>query len=252
MQETEIEIEEKIQRSATLQPSGKKNSWQIFDRIAPRYDFLNRLLSFRRDVAWRNKLSDYLPQGEALRVLDLATGTADVLLSLFSTSRRVKSGVGIDRSEKMLEIGRAKIRQRGLQDAILLVNADATGIPFPPESFHAVTMAFGIRNVADVPAALEELFRVLKPDGRALILEFSLPENALFRKLYLFYFRHILPLLGGIISGDYPAYRYLNRTVETFPYGQHFCELLENAGFLNVGYHPLSQGIATIYQGDKI
>lgn len=221
----------------------------MFDRIAPRYDLLNRLLSMRRDVVWRNRLADQLPDRANLRVLDLATGTADVLLTLAKRKQSaLQQGIGLDMSHGMLVRGRDKIASN---KRLALVRADATCIAFPEDTFDAATIAFGIRNVADVPAGLREMHRILKPGGRALILEFSLPANRILRAGYLFYFRHVLPRIGGMVSGDAAAYRYLNETVETFPYGDRFCALMRDAGFVGVEHFPLTFGIATLYQGDK-
>lgn len=222
----------------------------MFDRIAHRYDLLNRLLSLGQDVVWRKKVAAHLPDLAQMQVLDLATGTGDLLLTLARRNDNVAGGVGIDLAEKMLEIGRQKITRQGLDGMLRLQAGDAVQIPFDDQQFDAVTISFGIRNVLDVPRSLSEMRRVLNPGGRALILEFSLPANALLRKLYLFYFRHVLPRIGGLISGDSYAYRYLNETVETFPYGEAFCELMRQAGFEAVRMTPLTFGIATIYQGD--
>jgi demethylmenaquinone methyltransferase/2-methoxy-6-polyprenyl-1,4-benzoquinol methylase len=221
----------------------------MFDRISHRYDLLNHLLSMNRDVAWRKRMSRHLPDRPDLKVLDLATGTADQLLSLYD-SGKVGSGVGIDLAEKMLEVGRRKIKQRGLESALELQIGDAENIPFDDNRFDAVSISFGIRNVIDVPHALSEMHRILNSEGRALILEFSLPKSRWIRSLYLIYFRKILPRLGGLISGDREAYQYLNDTVETFPYGEEFCRLMRDAGFDNVQAIPLTFGIATLYRGD--
>lgn len=223
----------------------------MFDRIAPRYDLLNRLLSFRRDIAWRKTLCSRLSDRPHQRVLDLATGTADVLLALHDHTRNVESGVGLDMSSGMLARGKDKIAQRDLEGQFSVLLGDAASIAIANDTFDAATMAFGIRNVADVNAALGEIHRVLKPGGRALILEFSLPRNPMIRGLYLFYFRHVLPHLGGLISGDRSAYRYLNESVEAFPYGEAFAQLMRRAGFSSVEAIPLTFGIATLYQGDK-
>lgn len=225
--------------------------WKMFDRIAHRYDLLNRLLSMWQDVRWRNRVARHLPDRDEQNILDLATGTGDLLISIFNHSKRVKSGIGIDMAEKMLEFGRPKLVKRNLQDAITLQTGNATDIPFEADRFDAVTISFGIRNVTDVSQSLGEMHRVLNDGGRAIILEFSLPKNKLMRSSYLFYFRNVLPKIGGIISGDSFAYRYLNETVESFPYGQDFCDLMTSVGFKNVRQTPLTFGIATIYQGDK-
>lgn len=224
--------------------------WRMFNRIAGRYDFLNHFLSFNRDVAWRNQVVKMLPPNNNLHVLDLATGTADQLLAL-NQSGRIAKGVGIDPAEKMLEIGREKISKRGLEDKFELQPGSAEKISATDGKFDAVTMAFGIRNVTDVSQTLGEIYRVLKPGGRALILEFSLPKYTFMKWGYLFYLRHILPHIGGMLSGDSAAYRYLNVTIESFPYGDSFCELMRQSGFDKVSFHPMTLGVATIYQGEK-
>lgn len=243
-------MELQVNHKREQQTPERANVHYMFDRIAHRYDLLNHLLSANRDKAWRRKLNGLLPEGNHLKVLDLATGTADQLLSIHD-SGRVSEGVGVDPAEKMLAIGRDKIAARQLEKKLSLQPGQAEQLPFEENSFDTVTISFGIRNVTDVPAALGEMHRVLKKNGRALILEFSLPTNGLIRRSYLFYFRHILPRLGGWISGDSEAYRYLNQTVETFPYGEQFCDLMRRAGFVEVKENRLTFGIATIYQGDK-
>ncbi len=235
---------------APQETPSRQHVWTMFDRIAHRYDLLNHLLSGNRDVAWRRKMATMLPSRSALDTLDLATGTGDQLLTLAETGK-LRSGVGIDLAEKMLAIGREKIEQRKLSATLRLQTGDAGAIPFGDSLFDVVCISFGIRNVLDVPTALREMHRVLRPGGRALILEFSLPRNGIVRRSYLFYFRHILPLLGSIISGDSYAYRYLNQTVETFPYGEAFCSMMKDAGFTDVTATELTFGIATIYSGDK-
>ena len=239
---------------AALRPKAesppRQQVWEMFDRIAHRYDLLNRLLSFGRDVSWRKQVVRHLPPGAGLRVLDLATGTADVLIAL-ARSGRLAAGVGLDRSAGMLALGVRKIRDRGLADRLSLVQGDAVNLGLRANAFDAVTMAFGIRNVTDMDAGLREMLRILTPGGRALILEFSLPGNRAFRGVYLAYFRHVLPRIGGLLSGDAHAYRYLNQTVETFPYGEAFCEHMRRAGFHRVAARSLTFGIATLYAGEK-
>jgi demethylmenaquinone methyltransferase/2-methoxy-6-polyprenyl-1,4-benzoquinol methylase len=223
----------------------------MFDRIAYRYDLLNRLLSFRRDIAWRKCLCAHLPERGNQRILDLATGTGDVLLSVYRGSSKVVGGVGLDMSANMLRFSRKKVESAGLARDLTMMRSDACAIGSADASFDAATMSFGIRNVPDVPRALREIRRILRPGGRALILEFSLPSNRVFRALYLLYFRHVLPFVGGLVSGNREAYRYLNSSVESFPYGEAFLELLREVGFSNVKALPLTMGIATLYLGDK-
>lgn len=233
----------------TAGPS-RREVWRMFDRIAGRYDLLNHLLSMRRDVAWRKVMAATVPDRENLRLLDLATGTADVMLSMTRTRPNVTRAVGLDMSLGMLSHGQRKIRDAHLENQLTLVRGDACQVALADEAFDAVTIAFGIRNVLDVDAALKEMRRVLTPGGRVLLLEFSLPRNWFIRTGYLWYFRHVLPRLGGLISGDGAAYRYLNETAETFPYGDAFCALMTKAGFTEVKHRPLTFGIATLYWGD--
>ena len=226
--------------------------WQMFDRIAGRYDLLNHILSFGQDIRWRKKVANILPERTNQSILDLATGTGDQLFYLLQCSKRIAYATGTDLATEMLARGREKIRQRQLQDVISLQEGDAENIRYDDKSFDALTITFGIRNVTDVNKSLAEMYRVLKPGGRVIILEFSLPKNIIIKKLYLLYFRHILPFIGGLISGDRYAYRYLNQTVETFPYGETFCNLISLQGFKKVKMIPLTFGVATIYYADKI
>lgn len=222
----------------------------MFDRIAPRYDLLNRVLSGGIDVRWRKKIARLLPPGDRLRLLDVATGTADQILFLMDRAPQIAEAVGIDMAEHMLERGREKIARCGEDRPIVLKRGDALAIPEPDASFDVCTISFGIRNVTDVVAGLREMRRVLKPGGRAFVLEFSQPEARWFRAIYFFYLRRILPAIGGWMSGDREAYRYLNVTIETFPSGEAFCALMRQAGFSNVRAIPLTMGIASIYVGD--
>ncbi|MFC1733633.1 bifunctional demethylmenaquinone methyltransferase/2-methoxy-6-polyprenyl-1,4-benzoquinol methylase UbiE, partial [candidate division KSB1 bacterium] len=211
--------------------------WKMFDRIAHKYDLLNRMLSLGRDTYWRKRAASFIDEQENLKVLDLATGTADIILSICEKCEKntaVHYAAGIDLSPNMLNIGRKKIDAKALENTAVLLPGDVMDIPFRRGSFHAVTIAFGIRNVLNVNQALQEMFRVLGNRGRVIILEFSLPTNYILKHLYLLYFRTILPKIGSILSGDSHAYRYLNRTVETFPFGKSFIELLTEAGFRGV------------------
>ncbi len=230
----------------------KSKSPEMFDRIAPRYDLLNRLLSGRRDIAWRGHLVSFIENERDLCVLDIATGTGDVLLTIFDKCKNATEGIGLDPAEKMLEIAKKKTEEQGLSDKIKYICGNALDLPFEDNSFDVVTIAFGIRNVTDVDRALKEMVRVLRPGGKVLILEFSLPSNSFLRWCYLKYFRYILPIFGAIISGDKKAYKYLNITVETFPYGGEFCSIMEKAGFVKVEAKPLTFGIATIYVGSVV
>lgn len=223
---------------------------EMFNAISPSYDRVNRILSLGIDKGWRKKMRSHLPPGNNLSLLDLATGTADQLLSLME-DERIAEGVGIDLAEEMLVFGQKKVIGSKYKDNITLKVGSALAIPSEEDSFDCVTISFGIRNVQDPSLCLSEMHRVLKPCGRALILEFSLPTNRLVRSAHLLYLRRILPFVGGIVSGKRSAYSYLNKTIEAFPYGKAFCHLMEEAGFDNVRALPLSFGIATLYLGEK-
>ena len=229
----------------------RKNVGSMFDRIAPRYDLLNRLLSGRRDVAWRKKLATQIEKDKPLKVLDLATGTGDLLFTIMNARRNITQGIGMDISPQMLERGIQKLEKKNYFEKVIFQSGDAHKIPLESESVDVVTIAFGIRNVEDYEKGLKEIYRVLKIGGKVLVLEFSMPPEGLFRTLYTWYFRKILPKIGSFISGDKEAYLYLNKTVETFPYGQEFCKKLEDSSFRRVEATSLNFGIATIYKGEK-
>ncbi len=230
--------------------TAKAESWRMFDRISGRYDLLNRLLSLRIDKSWRKRMICHLPQRAGLTVMDAATGTGDVLLTL-AQSAFVRRGIGIDPAQEMLAVGREKIAKLELTDSLTLLPANALDLPVKDNGVDVVTISFGIRNVPDVPRALQEMHRVLNEKGRLMVLEFSLPGNKIIRNMYLLYFRYILPKIGAWISGDAGAYGYLNKSVEDFPYGNAFAKLLFEAGFYKVSVNPLTLGIATLYIADK-
>jgi len=230
------------------QPS-RRQVWRMFNRIAHRYDLLNHLLSFGTDKWWRRRAALALCHYQPRTLLDLATGTADQAIALHARCPSLERVVGADMAAEMLVRALPKIATPERHQAIRLVHGDALALPFAGAAFDAVTISFGIRNVEDVPAALREMRRILRPGGVALILEFSLPGSRPLRAGYLAYLRHVLPLLGGLISGDASAYRYLNRTVETFPYGEAFLALMRDAGFGDTRFIPMTFGVASIYLG---
>lgn len=229
----------------------KAASPAMFNAIAGRYDFLNRLLSLGQDLRWRRELKKYLPQHLDLTILDLATGTADVVITLVEGNPNIHMAYGVDMAEKMLDIGRQKIEAKKLHHKIQLQKADAQSLPFLNDTFDAVSIAFGIRNIPDLRLALLEMCRVTKKGGRIMILEFSMPENIFLRIGHIFYLRCIVPVVGFIFSGHYKPYRYLNQTIESFPYGDRFCKILKQFGFLQIQSHPLMGGTATIYVAEK-
>ncbi len=224
---------------------------RMFDRIAPTYDLLNHLLSFGFDFAWRRKAARCIDGRGGLRVLDLATGTADLLIALLRERPNIADAVGLDCSEAMLRVGREKVRKHGVSERVRFVQDDATKTSLPPESFDAVTMGFGIRNTPDARRTLDEIHRLLKPGGTAVILEFSLPANRIVRWGYLSYLRVGVPLIGALVSRDRHAYRYLNRSIEAFHGPVEFCSMMEQAGFRDVSATPLTGGVASIYRASK-
>ena len=195
---------------------------------------------------WRKALALRLPPEGELFILDIATGTADLLLALHESRSNLRLW-GIDLSAHMLALGQEKINQRGLNQQVNLQLADACALPFCDQTFDVVTIAFGIRNISNNTQAFAEIKRVLKPQGHLHILEFSLPPNIVIKLGYLAYFRYWLPLIGGFMSGEREAYKYLNRKVESFPEPQAFSKLLAQAGFKNISINRLSYGIATLY-----
>lgn len=229
----------------------KNDSWKMFDQIAKRYDLLNRLLSLGQDKFWRLEIRSLLPSGTNIQLLDVATGTGDVVLSLVRDNPRIQMAYGVDLAQEMLEIARAKIKSEGLHSKIMLERADGQSLPFLNDTFDAVTISFGIRNIPDLRMALLEMYRVLKKGGRVIILEFSLPHNPLLRIGHWFYLNLLVPLVGLLLSGHTTAYRYLAQTIESFPYGERFCKILKQFGFEDIKTYPLMGGVATIYVADK-
>ena len=229
----------------------KADSWKMFNDIAGRYDFLNRLLSLGQDVRWREALRKFLPDSDGQTILDLATGTADVLIALSKDNPKIRRGYGVDPAVKMLELGREKIRLQRLDGRLALQQGDARALPFPDDTFDCATISFGIRNIPDFRSALLEMRRVTKPGGRVLILEFSKPGNLPLRCGHWLYLRTIVPFVGFLFSGNFKAYAYLNQTIRTFPYGERFCRILKQEGFADIEPHPLMGGVATIYAARK-
>ncbi len=223
---------------------------EMFDTIAPRYDLLNRLLSLGIDRRWRKFAVSQLQISEHGKVLDVATGTGDVALEIASQTADSVTIVGEDFTQGMLLQGRVKIDQSAFAHRIQLVNAPCESMPHPGELFDGVTIAFGIRNVVDRLAGLKEMRRVLKPGGRAVILEFSNPKNQFFKQLYYFYFRRVLPFIGGLISKR-SAYQYLPDSVLEFPDQEAFKGVMAEAGLVRLRHFDLTFGIATVYVGER-
>jgi len=221
----------------------------LFDSIAHRYDLLNRVLSAGTDVRWRRRAISRLVPSAPKRLLDVATGTADVALT--AAAMLPSEIVGIDVSASMLAIAEKKIARRGLDHRIRVERMAAEEISFDEGSFDAVTVAFGVRNFANLEAGLAQFARVLVPGGVAVILEFSTPRGRLFGPIYRLYSRVLLPAVGGLVSRNKKAYEYLPRTVAEFPDGAAFAAHLRRAGFAHVAWESLTGGIASIYVATK-
>ena len=230
----------------------REEIWKMFDAISHRYDLMNHLLSFGIDFYWRNSLLKHLPNTQDMRLLDLATGTGDQLITLIKKAKHITAALGIDLSTQMIRKGQKKLLGQPFSHRVTLMPGDATAIELEDETVDCVTLSFGIRNVTDVEKCLSECYRVLTHSGRLIILEFSLPKNRLIRALHLFYLRYLLPPIAGWISRNPEAYRYLSHTIETFPSGEAFCALMQKAGFYHVKAYPLTFGIASLYVGEKI
>jgi demethylmenaquinone methyltransferase/2-methoxy-6-polyprenyl-1,4-benzoquinol methylase len=222
----------------------------MFDRIAPRYDLLNRVLSLGIDRRWRRFAVRQLQIPRNGMVLDIATGTGDVALEIGRQTDASVTVVGSDFTQGMLVLGQEKISASPYRDRILLVNAPCESMPHPDQVFDGITIAFGIRNVVDRQQGLCEMARVLKPGGQVVILEFATPRNSVFRAMYYFYFRRMLPWLGGLIS-QRSAYQYLPDSVLEFPDRETFRKMMEYAGFTDVKVHDLTGGIAAVHVGRR-
>ena len=229
--------------------SKKAQVEEMFDKISPKYDLLNHLLSFHIDKIWRKRAIESLRSRNPEKILDVATGTGDFALAAMRLKNAMVTGVDI--SEGMLEIGQSKIEKKGLSGRIQMQKADSENLPFGDHLFDAVTVGFGVRNFENLGKGLAEIFRVLRPGGVLAVLEFSKPRKAPFRQLYYFYFSHVLPLLGRFISKHSSAYSYLPESVKEFPDGNDFTVILENTGFVNPEFFPLTFGIATLYLAIK-
>lgn len=232
------------------QPTTKKEQVaQMFDNISHRYDFLNHFLSLGIDKGWRKKAVKLLKPSSPKIILDVATGTGDFALQ--SLELNPEKIIGVDISAGMLDVGRKKMTSRGVAHVIEMIQADSENLPFEQNKFDAVTVAFGVRNFENLVKGLAEILRVMKPGATLVVLEFSRPKRFPFKQVYSFYFKAILPKLGRWISRDKAAYDYLPESVEAFPDGQDFLQILKDVGFNQVSCKPLTFGISSIYTAKK-
>lgn len=233
----------------TQTPGRKQEVQTMFNHIAGRYDLLNHLLSMGIDKSWRRKLIRLMAQDKPLRILDLATGTAD--LAIAAVKINPDSITGTDIAEEMLAIGQEKVNKLGLRDKISLIKADSENLPFKNAEFDAAMVAFGVRNYENLPNGLAEMCRVLKPGSRAFILEFSKPQKFPVKQLFGFYSKFILPTIGRLVSKHSTAYSYLPESVAAFPQDDRFVEIMKEAGFSQAEFISLSFGITNLYIGKK-
>jgi demethylmenaquinone methyltransferase / 2-methoxy-6-polyprenyl-1,4-benzoquinol methylase len=230
--------------------SGKKEQVaKMFDNISHRYDFLNHFLSLGIDKAWRRKAIKLLKGSSPRVILDVATGTGDFAIQALTLNP--DKVFGIDISEGMLEVGRKKLRERNLTGKIELQKGDSENLPFEQNKFDAVTVAFGVRNFENLEKGLQEIFRVLKPGGKLIVLEFSRPRAFPMKQAYSVYFKFVLPRIGRFVSSDKSAYTYLPESVEAFPDGANFLRILETVGFKETRCKELTFGISSIYSATK-
>lgn len=226
----------------------KKHVGSLFDSIASTYDRFNHLLSLNIDKRWRRRAVRQLRPADHL--LDVAVGTADLAIEVIRQNKASRV-TGIDISTGMMDIGAQKISQAGLSQSITLLEASALEMPFADSTFSAVTCAYGVRNFSNLDQGLAEMFRVMKPGGQLIILEFSYPQNVIIRWCYNLFFTHLMPLVGKAVSRNSGAYLYFRQSVKNFIWGEAMAQRLAAAGFAQVSYHPMTLGITTLYMAQK-
>lgn len=231
------------------QDTKKKQVATMFDNISGHYDFLNHFLSAGIDILWRKKAIKMLKSHQPKLILDIATGTGDFAIEALALNP--DKVIGVDISEGMLEVGRKKLIKKGLDQRIELQPGDSERLLFDDNKFDAVIVAFGVRNFENLEKGLKDMHRVLRSGGKVVILEFSKPVTFPFKQVYQFYFKWILPKIGRLISKDSSAYTYLPESVNEFPDGKRFVEILDKTGFKNTECKPLTLGISSIYTGIK-
>jgi len=230
--------------------AGKKQQVaKMFDNISQRYDFLNHFLSLGIDISWRKRAIQELEPLRPKLLLDVATGTGDFAIQALSLNP--DKVIGVDISEGMLEVGRQKLRKSQLINRIELMSGDSENLPFEENKFDAVTVAFGVRNFENLEKGLADMYRVMRPGGKVVILEFSKPKRFPFKQVYNFYFKFVLPKIGRVVSKDHEAYTYLPESVQAFPDGDDFLKILSGIGYKNPTCKPLTFGISSLYTGTK-
>jgi len=229
--------------------SKKEEVAEMFNNISKKYDFLNHFLSLGIDKIWRKKAVKKLLEIQPKRILDLATGTGDFAIALLKL--KPNEIIGMDISDGMLDVGRIKMKKKGFDKVIQMRNGDSENLPFDDGYFDALTVGFGVRNYENLEKGLSEMLRVLRPGGKAVILEFSKPKKFPVKHYYAFHSKYVIPFFGKRISKDSKAYEYLPESVAAFPEGKAFEDILTKLGYKNVEAQLVSSGIATIYSGVK-
>jgi len=230
---------------------GKKEQvTKMFDTISQEYDGLNRVISFGIDQKWRKNVVEIVNSITPNNILDIATGTGDLAI-MFAENTKANKIIGLDISEGMLNVGRDKIRNKNLDNRIEMIIGDSEKLPFNDNSFDAITVSFGVRNFESLETGLSEILRVLKPQGKFVILETSVPTKFPFKQGYLFHSNILLPLIGKLFSKDKKAYGYLSESANNFPYGEQLNNILRKVGFIDVQDHPQTFGVASIYTSSK-
>ena len=235
------------------QQSGKTKKEQVtemFDRVAGKYDFMNRFLSARLDVGWRKKAINQLKKHNPQQIIDIATGTGDLAIMMYKILNPQQI-TGVDISVEMLKVGQEKVKKAGLDDKIVLQKGDSENLAFADNSFDAATASFGVRNFENLEKGLSEIYRVLRNGGQLMILEFSKPKSSVFSPLYKFYMNIVAPQFAQMLSTDKEAYQYLNKSSIAFPEREEFLQILAKAGFKNTSYQQLTMGICCIYTAEK-
>lgn len=227
----------------------KEQVEQMFDNIANRYDLLNSILSLGIHKGWRKKCVRLLEAKKPKNILDVATGTGDFAIAC--AVLKPERVIGVDISEGMMKYGREKLKQLGLNALISLEQGNAETLDFEDNSFDAIVVGFGVRNFQNLEKGLANLFRILKPGGMLVVLEFSYPRNVVVKGLYNFYFTYITPLIGRMLSKDIRAYSYLTESVKAFPNNENFTAIMDGIGYTKTDYETLSLGVAAIYTGEK-
>jgi len=228
----------------------KEQVASMFNNISGTYDFLNHFLSLGIDIIWRKKAIKELLSSQPQKILDVATGTGDFAFESIKILKPQQI-IGVDISEGMLEVAKKKIAERNLGHVFSVQKGDSEGLHFEDDTFDAITVAFGVRNYENLEKGLTDMFRVLKPGGKVVILEFSKPRVFPIKQFYNFYFKHILPSIGKLFSKDKKAYAYLEESVQAFPDGKDFTTLMEKIGYQHTKHRSLTFGISAIYTGVK-